>query len=196
LSFNNQSVQSKRAPKKILVDHNIRARQVLVIDGDSNENLGLMPLHEALRKANDSGLNLVQMGPVPEGSWPTCKILDYGKYRFEESKREKALQKKQREAQIKEKEISFCPDTAINDLKIKAKKAVEFLDEGDKVRINIKCRGRESTHVHMIQQTLNSFVDCIPNGVARSTSPLTGSERLRVFSYFIEREDPEKVAKK
>lgn len=169
------------------MDGAIRARTVLVIDSASNENLGLMSLGDALRRASEQGLNLMQMGAAQPGQPPTCKILDYGKFRYDESKRLKAQAKKQRESQIEEKEISFRPDTAINDLKTKARQAMEFLDEGAKVKINIRCRGREVNNSHHTMITVKQFIELIPNGVLIPVSvPPVGSGTVR-FSYMIER---------
>lgn len=182
MSFETNSSQ-KRNQNRTFVDHAIRARTVLVIDGETNENLGVMPLYEALDKASKRGLNLLQMGP---GNPPTCKILDYGKFKYDESKRLKAAQKKQRETQIEEKEISFKPDTAVNDLKIKAKKAAELMNDGANVRIHIRCMGRMAGHTHMVRQALETFLSFLPGLTAKSVSPPVGGERGVKFSYQLE----------
>src|SRR6185295_544594 len=94
----------------------------------------------------------------------------YGKFRYDESKKQKAQQKKQRESQVEDREITFRPDTALNDLKVKAKKVSEFLDNGDRVKVTIKCAGREVTHPDVFKATLNSFLECIPNSRATSVA--------------------------
>lgn len=169
--------------EKIFVDGAIRAKLVLVIDGENGLNLGVMPLFKALGEAKGRGLNLVQMSMGNGNNPPTCKILDYGKYKYEESKKLKAQQKKQRESQIEDKEIVFRPDTALNDLKTKAKKALEFLDNGDRVKVTIKCVGREVTHPDVFKNTLNIFLSLIPNAQATSLS----NELRGRFSYSISR---------
>lgn len=179
MSYNNSD--SKKTQDRTFVDHAIRAKTVLVIDGINNENLGVMTLSEAIKKAFDQGLNLVQMSPSNNGKPPTCKILDYGKFKYDESKRIKAVQKKQREAQIEEKEIVFRPDTAIHDLKVKARKTIQFLKEGNKVTVTIKCVGREITHPDVFKSTFNSFMELIPNGVAVPIS----NEMHQRFSYLV-----------
>lgn len=184
MSYNNNAKRSDR----VFVDNAIRAKTVLVIDGESGKNLGTMPLFKALAEARDRGLNLVQMSLVGKDAIPTCKILDYGKFRYDESKKLKAQQKKQREAQIEDKEITFRPDTALNDLKVKAKKAIEFLDSGDRVKVTIKCVGREATHPDVFRATLALFLECIPNAQAMT---LTNEFRGR-FSYLITRTESEK----
>src|SRR5690554_4765412 len=96
--------------------------------------------------ALDAGLDLVQVSSGGRNSSPTCKILDYGKYKYQQSKNEKAAAKKQRENSVKIKEIKFRPTTDINDLRTKASKVQEFLNDGDKVKITIAFRGREVSH--------------------------------------------------
>lgn len=192
LSFNNSENSTTFQPKrpsqeKILVDGSIRARTVLVIDGTTNENLGVMPLYEALKIAQDKGLNLMQMGPSAPGQTPTCKIVDYGKFRYDESKRIKAQAKKQRESQIEEKEIEFRPNTSSHDLEVKAKKAIEFLENGARVKVNIKCRGREVNNYEVIKENLDEFVNFIPNTVAIPVG--TPGPDSRKFSWLLQPQD-------
>ena len=167
----------------IIVDGNIRARNVLVID-DQGTNLGVMPLFKALQEARERGLNLIQMSP---GATPTTKIMDYGKYKYEESKRTKEQLKKQRAAQVSQKEIIFHPTTAENDLRIKAKKACEFINDNAIVKITIKCVGRESSHPNVFKQTLDTFMKYIPNAIAVPCS----SERNKYFYMLSKMEDKE-----
>ena len=151
--------------EKVLVGNLIRAPRVLCIDHDST-NLGVISLSEALKIAADQGLDLIQLS---NGSPPTCKIVDYGKYKYEQSKKTKEAAKKQRESISKLKEIKFHPTTDINDLKIKARKVVGFLDEGAKVKVTIVFRGwREASHRDIAMQTLNEFLSFIPNAITSS----------------------------
>lgn len=182
--YNNGGKRSDR----VFVDGAIRAKTVLVIDGEDGKNLGVMPLFKALSEARERGLNLVQMSPAAGNNPPTCKILDYGKFRYDESKKLKAQQKKQRESQIEDREIVFRPDTALNDLKVKAKKALEFLDNGDRVKVTIKCAGREATHPDVFRATLGLFLECIPNSKATSIA----NELRGRFSYVITRAELDK----
>lgn len=174
--------------ERVFVDSAIRAKVVLVIDGEDGKNLGVMPVFKALTEARERGLNLVQMSPMAGNNPPTCKILDYGKFRYDESKKLKAQHKKQRESQVEDREITFRPDTALNDLKVKAKKVSEFLDNGDRVKVTIKCTGRESTHPDVFRATLGLFLECIPNSQATSIS----NELRGRFSYVITRVDPDR----
>lgn len=170
------------------MDGAIRAKSVLVIDGETNENLGVMATYEALRKASDRGLNLLQLSPAQGTKPPTCKIMDYGKYKYDESKRLKAQNKKQREALVEDRELTFRPDTAIHDLEVKAKKAIEFLDEGSRLKVTIKCRGREVTHPDVYSRTLNNFIRLIPNAIATPVANEGWDARMRL-SYVITRND-------
>jgi translation initiation factor IF-3 len=94
---------------------------------------------------------------------PICRIVEYGKFKYELSKKKKETAKKQRESTIKTKEIKFRPSTDENDLKTKADKVEKFLNEGDRVKITIMFRGREITHKEVGIETLNKFIDMIPN---------------------------------
>lgn len=185
------SYNQPKRQDKIFVDGAIRAKTVLVIDGESNENLGLMPTYEALRRASERGLNLLQMSPVQGTQPPTCKIMDYGKYKYDESKRAKAQSKKQREAKVEDRELTFRPDTAIHDLEVKARKAIEFLDAGSRLKVTIKCRGREVTHPDVYRKTLSNFIQLIPHAIATPVSNDGWDAHLR-FSYQITRNESEK----
>lgn len=144
------------------VGRQIRAPKVLCIDKD-NVNRGVISTYEALRLAEESGLDLVQINNGgKEASVPTCKIINYGKFKYEITKKQKAAAKKQRESEIKTKEIKFRPTTDLNDLKIKAKHAQEFLDEGHRVKVSLLFKGRETTHQEYGIDTLNTFLDLLP----------------------------------
>lgn len=125
-------------------------------------NLGVLPRDEAIRKAQDQSLDLVMVTEGKDGV-PICRIVEYGKFKYELSKKKKETAKKQRESTIKTKEIKFRPSTNDNDLKTKASKAKQFLNEGDRVKITIMFRGREITHKEVGMETLNKFIQMIPN---------------------------------
>ncbi len=159
---------------RVCVGRQIRAQKVLLLDGE--ENLGTVNIFDALKRAEEKGLDLVQLSkPDVNVSVPTCRILDYGKYRYDQSKKMKAAEKKQREAEVKTKEIKFRPDTAENDLRIKARKTQEFLQEGCKVRVSIMFRGRESTLQDQARKTLDAFLDLLPVGRLTSKPAMEGN---------------------
>ena len=122
----------------------IRIREVRVID-DEGQQLGVMPTARAFALAQEKGLDLVEVAPtaVP----PVCRILDYGQYKYELQKREREAKKKQKSQTFKEIRLRVKIDT--NDLRTKARRAAEFLDEGDRVKVTVQFRGREMTHANL-----------------------------------------------
>ena|ERR1700743_2062807 len=152
---------NKNNQERLIVNHQIRAPKVLCIDQD-NVNLGIITLSQALSLASEKGLDLVQVSLPAKDKFPTCKLLDSGKYKYELSKKKKESDKKQREAVIKTKEIKFRPTTDLNDLKTKAKKAEKFVEEGCKVMVTIVLKGRELSHQDVAVQTLDHFMDLMP----------------------------------
>ena len=126
------------------INEMIRVREVRLIDEEGNQ-LGIVPTPEALRMAKDKGLDLVEVSP--NANPPVCKILDYGKYRFEQEKKLRDAKKNQKV--LKLKEIRMQPKIGSGDLDTKAKHIQEFLDEGDKVKVTIRFRGRELAHTEL-----------------------------------------------
>ncbi|NLF80640.1 MAG: translation initiation factor IF-3 [Clostridia bacterium] len=126
--------------KDLRINEEIRAGEVrLVGDGDETE---VMPLKEALRRALEKGMDLVEISPNARP--PVCRVMDYGKFRFEQIKKEKEAKKNQRVTQIKE--VKLRPNIEEHDFETKIKNAEKFLREGDKVKLTIMFRGREVTH--------------------------------------------------
>ena len=157
----------KNNKDKVFIGRAIRAPKVLCIDGVSGENLGVMPTFDALRIATEKGLDLVQIQPPSNGKPPTCKIMDYGKFRYDESKKQKASDKRRRETEIKIKEIKIRPVTDSNDLETKARKAIEFIDDGCKVQVTVfHLNWREMGFKDVTYNALNSFLGMIPNIVS------------------------------
>ncbi len=144
------------------INNQIRNSKTLCIDHENN-NLGLIDTSKALEIARSQGLDLVQVSFNSKDNIPTCKILDYGKFKYTQSLNLKAAAKKQREAEIKIKEIKLRPVTGENDLKIKAAKAKEILDDGDKVRINIVFKGRELSYKDNGYDVYNAFIALLPD---------------------------------
>lgn len=144
-----------------LINHQIRNPKVFCIDHENN-NLGLIDTSKALEIARNQELDLVQVSFNTKENVPTCKILDYGKYKYTLSLNAKAAAKNQRESEIKTKEIKLRPTTGENDLKIKALKAQEFLNNGDKVRLNIVFKGRELNYKDNGWDTYNKFLEFVP----------------------------------
>jgi translation initiation factor IF-3 len=123
------------------INQDIRAARVLLID-QNGEKQGVMPLSAALEAAEEAGLDLVQI--VANAEAPVCKILDYGKHRFQEQKKKAEARKRQKVVELKE--IKLRPNIDIHDYEVKAKAMHRFFDDGDKVKVTIRFRGREMAH--------------------------------------------------
>lgn len=146
----------QREDKRYAFGRFIREPKVYCID-QNNVNLGLIDTTQGLQLAHDAGLELVLVSQGQKGNPSTCKILDFGKYKFEQEKRDRIAKKKQRENSIKTKEVSFRPSTDDNDLMTKARQLQEFMDDGNKLKVTIKFRGREMAHTDIGVQTLKRF---------------------------------------
>ncbi len=135
------------------INEMIRVREVRLIDDEGNQ-LGIVSTPEALKMAKDKDLDLVEVSP--NANPPVCKILDYGKYRFEQEKKLRDSKKNQKV--LKLKEIRMQPKIGTGDLDTKAKHIQEFLDEGDKVKVTIRFRGRELAHTELGYDVLNEVL--------------------------------------
>lgn len=131
------------------MNENIRVPQIRLIDADG-ENKGVVETSDALLQAQELGLELVEI--VPNGKPPVCRIMDYGKFRFDESKKASEARKKQKQVQVKE--IKFRPGTDQGDYDIKLRKLTAFLEGGDKTKITVRFRGREMAHRELGHQLL------------------------------------------
>ena len=138
---------------QIRVNHRIRVPEVRVIDANG-EMLGVLSTHEALRRAQDQGLDLVEVNPKADP--PVCKILDFGKYKYEEKKKAGEAKRKQTVVQIKE--IKLRPKTDDHDIAFKTNAARRFLEAGHKVKFTVRFRGREITHPEKAQEQLNLLI--------------------------------------
>ena len=135
-----------------MINEEINDREVRLI-GREGEQLGVMSLRAALDKAEEAGVDLVKI--VPGAQPPVCKLLDYDKHRFEQSKRERELRKNQRIVELKEVQLSATIEE--NDLQTKLKNAVKFLEDGDKVKVTIRFRGRQIAHTNIGMKIMMDF---------------------------------------
>ncbi len=142
------------ANKELQINEEIRDAEVRVIS-DSGEQLGIMSGKEAWEMAQDKGFDLVKISPNAEP--PVCKIMDYGKYKFEAAKREKENRKNQKVVNTKEVQLSLSIDT--NDFNTKCNHAIRFLKNGDKVKVSVRFRGREISHSEMGETLLLKFTE-------------------------------------
>jgi translation initiation factor IF-3 len=136
------------------INEQIDVPEVRLID-DAGEMLGVMTLREAMTRAEDVGLDLVEVSPTAQP--PVCKILDYGKFKYEAQKKANAARKKQRVIEVKE--IKMRPSIDDNDYNIKMRKIFSFLEEGDKVKVTMRFRGRELAHQDIAMRVLTRVRD-------------------------------------
>lgn len=140
----------------LMINEEIRDREVRLID-QNGEQLGVMLTRQAMELAEERQLDLVKI--VPQAKPPVCKLLDYGKYRFEQSKREREIRKNQKVITLKEVRLSATIDE--HDVDVKFRNAVKFLEEGDKVKVNIRFRGRQITHSEIGLKVMKDFAERI-----------------------------------
>lgn len=160
------------------MNRQIRAPKVRVIDSEGNQ-VGIISVAEALTLAEQAGLDLVEIAPtaVP----PVCKIIDYGKYRYQQTKKEKESKKAQH--QVKLKEIKIKPNIDVHDFQVKVKKARGFIEDGDKVRVTCVFRGREILHPEFGQNIIARFCEELQDVAnAESSAKLFGKNLSLVLA--------------
>ena len=154
--FSEKNRRCRTISKENLINEEIRDKEVRVIDTDGTM-LGIMPTAKALDLANEKKLDLVNISP--NANPPVCKILDYGKYRYELQKKEKEAKKKQKTTQVKEIRLSTFIEE--HDIQVKAKTAAKFLSDGDKVKVGLRFRGRERDYAAKGMNVMNAFAEAV-----------------------------------
>jgi translation initiation factor IF-3 len=144
------------AEKDLRINEGIRVREVRLIDADGNQK-GIVPTFEALQLARESGVDLVEV--APQAQPPVCKILDYGKYKFDLEKKSREAKKHQKLIRIKE--IRMQPKIDEHDLDFKTRHVREFLDEGNKVKVTVRFRGRELAHTELGKEVLDKILEML-----------------------------------
>ena len=139
-----------------MVGDAIKFEQVRLIDSEGNM-VGVVPIDDALKAADEADLDLVCISANPDN--PVCRIMDYGKYLFEQSKREKEAKKKQKETELKEVGMKLTTDT--HDIEVKQKMVIKFLKNGDRVKVKIRFRGREMAYQQQGYQVMENFMEGI-----------------------------------
>ena len=152
------------------MNYKIRVPQVRVLDANGNM-LGVMPTSQALRMAENQGLDLVEITPLPPPQPSVCKIMDYGKFRYEESIKAKKARKAQKQQQVKE--IKFHPGTDVGDLQHKLKQIREFLADGNKVRLSLQFRGRENAHRDIGEDKISEVLSMLKDECTVEQAPKT-----------------------
>ena len=150
----------------VRVNEEIRASQVRVIDVDGTQ-LGVFTVKDALKLSNERGQDLIEI--APQAKPPVCKIIDYGKFRYEQQKREKLQRKNQTVSVLKE--IRLHPNTDVHDFEFKAKHAINFLEEGNKVKVSVMFKGREMAYTEQGEELLNKFIEKVED-VGKVEAPI------------------------
>lgn len=139
-----------------MINEQIRDKEVRVI-GENNEQLGIMGIDEARKLADEAGVDLVKIAPNAQP--PVCRIIDYGKFRYEQARKEKEAKKKQKVIEVKE--IRMSPNIDTNDLNTKISAARKFLSKGDRVKVTLRFRGREMAHMNSSKYILDDFAEAL-----------------------------------
>lgn len=167
----------RRPEQGLRINHRIRVPEIRVIAEE--EQLGIMPTHEALRLAEERGLDLVEISP--RAFPPVCRIMDFGKYKYEEAK--KKQQARKRASTVETKEIKFRPKTEEHDLAFKVKHVRRFVEAGNKVRLAVVFRGREITHPQTGMNMLNKVVEmCADISTVEATPNMEGRRMIMVIA--------------
>ncbi len=158
------------------INDQIRAKEVQIID-DEGKKIGPVSLKEALEIAYEKKLDLVLV--APNADIPVCKLMNYGKYKFEQSKREKEAKKKQKLYEVKE--IRITPNIEEHDFAFKCKNAKRFIEDGNKVRITVRFRGRELNYVKQGETALNKFIEELSDVATPEKKPILEGKNMFII---------------
>ena len=160
----------------LLINEQIRDKEVRVI-GEDGEQLGVMSVKEALALAEEAGVDLIKI--APNAKPPVCKISDYGKFKYEQTRREKEAKKKQKVIEVKE--IRLSPNIDTNDLNTKINAARKFLSKGDKVKVTLRFRGREMAHMQNSKHILVDFGESLSDCAVVEKEPKIEGRSMTMF---------------
>ena len=161
-----------------MINGQIRDKEVRVI-AENGDQLGVMPVKEAMKLAQQAELDLVKIAPKAQP--PVCKIIDYGKYRYELARKEKEAKKKQKTVEVKEVRIS--PNIDTNDLNTKVNNAKKFIAKGNKVKVTLRFRGREMAHMQQSKHILDDFAEMLAEvAVVEKPAKLEGRSMSMVLT--------------
>ncbi|MCQ2530648.1 MAG: translation initiation factor IF-3 [Lachnospiraceae bacterium] len=159
-----------------LINEQIKEKEVRLI-GQSGEQIGVVSIEEARAKAEEAGVDLVLIAPKAEP--PVCRIIDYGKFRYEQLRKEKEAKKKQKTIEIKE--IRLSPNIDLNDIKTKANMARKFIEKGDKVKVSLRFRGREMSHMQDSKHVLDDFAELLVDIANVDKAPKVEGRNMVMF---------------
>ncbi|WP_132252667.1 translation initiation factor IF-3 [Natranaerovirga pectinivora] len=158
-----------------MINEQIRDKEVRLV-GEEGEQLGIMSSRDAMALAKEQNLDLVKI--APQANPPVCKIVDYGKYKYEQTRREKDARKNQKVISVKE--VRLSPNIEQNDINTKIKQASKFLEKGDKVKVTVRFRGRELAHTAVGKEILNEFAESLSE-IAQVEKPAKMEGRFMVM---------------
>lgn len=160
------------------MNEQITSPEVRIIDAEG-EQVGVVPIEKALEIARTADLDLVEVSPNAEP--PVCRVMDYGKYKFEQNKKQQSARKKQKQMQVKE--IKFRPGTDIGDYQVKLRNLIRFLSDGDKAKVTLRYRGREMAHQDLGIKLLERVeADLADYGVVEQRPKMEGRQMVMVFA--------------
>ncbi len=174
--FINTFVWRYKTISDLMINEQIRDREVRLIGADGAQ-LGIVSSREAMRLAEEAGLDLVKIAPTAKP--PVCKIVDYGKFKYEQVRKEKEARKKQRTIEIKE--IRLSPNIDTNDLNTKINAARKFLTKGDKVKVTLRFRGREIAHMSNSKHILDDFAKELSDIAVMEKAPKVEGRSMTMF---------------
>ena len=164
------------AISELFINEQIRDKEIRLI-GESGEQLGIMSSREALKLAEEAGLDLVKIAPTAKP--PVCKIVDYGKYRYELARKEKDAKRKQKVIEVKE--IRMSPNIDTNDLNTKVGAARKFLEKGNRVKVTLRFRGREMAHMSTSKHILDDFAQMLSDIAVVEKMPKVEGRSMIMF---------------
>ena len=164
------------AISELFINEQIRDKEIRLI-GESGEQLGIMSSREALKLAEEAGLDLVKIAPTAKP--PVCKIVDYGKYRYELARKEKDAKRKQKVIEVKE--IRMSPNIDTNDLNTKVGAARKFLEKGNRVKVTLRFRGREMAHMSTSKHNLDDFAQMLSDFAVVEKMPKVEGRSMIMF---------------
>ena len=161
---------------ELMINEEIRDKEVRVI-GEAGQQLGIMSSKEALALADEAGLDLVKIAPTAQP--PVCRIVDYGKFKYEQLRKEKEAKKKQKVTEVKE--IRLSPNIDTNDLNTKMNAARKFLGKGDRVKVTLRFRGREMAHMNTSKHILDDFAENLSDIAVVEKAPKVEGRSMTMF---------------
>ena len=159
-----------------MINEQIRDNEIRLI-GENGEQLGIMSARDAMKMAKEAELDLVKIAPAAKP--PVCKIIDYGKYRYEQARKEKEAKKKQKTIEVKE--VRLSPNIDVNDLNTKVGAARKFIEKGNKVKVTLRFRGREMAHMQSSKHILDDFAEQLKDVASVDKPPKIEGRNMTMF---------------